>query len=120
MRKYTFKFKNTDDEDFPEKNKYVNRFNSYYESGYTDIDEAVDEFKKWMLSRGFHRDTISSGIVFLKWNTYKDPDYNDEFLVTLKGQDYATVATFTDGEWSIPKKNIEAWAEMPGGYARNV
>ena len=120
MRKYTFKFRNTDDEEFPEKNKYVNCFNSYFDSDYTDIDEAVDEFKKWMLSRGFHEDSISSGIVYLKWNTYKDPDYNGEFLVTITGQDYATVATFCDGKWDIPKNNIEAWAEMPGGYARNV
>ena len=86
-----------------------------------NIQVAVDEFKKWMLSRGFYSDSISSGIVYLKWNTYKDPDYNDQFLVTIKGQDYATVATFCDGKWDIPKNNvIEAWAEMPSGYARNL
>jgi hypothetical protein len=120
MRKYVFKFKDTDDEDFPEKNTFIDCFNPYREGGYTDIDESLDEFKKWMLARGFHKDAITNGVVYLHWNSIKDPDYNDEFLVTVKGKDYATIATFNDGEWSIPKEKIEAWAEVPPGYGRYI
>lgn len=115
MRKYKFEFKSNDDPEFPEHVKFNDKFNSYLDDGETDLDEFVREAKRFMVARGFHRHNVD-GIIYLHWNFYGKPDYTDEYLVTLKKQEYATVAKYNINEgWNIDEEDIIAWAEMPIG-----
>lgn len=121
MRKYVFKFRDYDLEDdgYKDHVKYVDKLEPIYEVGRTDLEEFVEEAQKFLLARGFHPDSVS-GVVYLDWKNikYKNPDYNEEYLVTLKDKEYTTVARYEDGKWNIDENLIEAWAEMPTGYGR--
>ena len=115
MRKYKFEFKSNDDPDFPEHTKFCDKFVSYLDEGETDLDEFVREARQFMKARGYHRNN-TDGIVYLKWHYYSKPEYTEEYLVTLKGKEYTTVAKYdVDEGWNIDENNIIAWAEMPIG-----
>lgn len=119
MRTYKFEYKNDDDPDFPEHTKYYNKFESYQDVYENDISEFVDEAVHFMLARGFSS-SISSSIQYIHWFTkHNKPEYTDEFLVTLKGSEYASVARYNveDDTWDVNEEEIVSWADMPKGYA---
>ena len=116
MRTYKFSYKSNDDEDFPEKIKYSNTFNSYLDKGETNLDEFASEARKFLMACGYLPST-TCGLVYLKWNKTKFdhvPEYDDEYLVKLKGNSYATADKWVDGKWEKHSNDeVEAWAEMP-------
>ena len=126
MRKYLFEFKDDGKEDndyeidyaTKEHTKYVD-YVYFQDPDQSDCEEFAYEASKFLLARGFHPFTVN-GLVYIKWQiNYKDPDYNEEYLVSLKGNNYASCAQFKDGKWfdilgiEIDKEIIEAWADLP-------
>ena len=127
MRRYLFEFK--DDgideygrEDFKDRTKYVD-YIYIRDSEESEPEEFAREARQFLLARGFSPFTVN-GLVYINWQWSGEPEYNDEFLVSLKGCEYASVARWEDGEWYdfdnnvINPEAIDTWAEMPIGVHR--
>ena len=119
MKKYVFKYENTDEE-YGEKTKYTDYVS--FESDETDIEEFTDEARKFLLARGFSEYSVS-GFGYINWKAckYGMPKYNDEYLVTTENNDYSTAARWEDDHWiGVDNDTVEAWADMPLGHLRSV
>lgn len=127
MRKYTFEFK--DDgideygrEDFKDHTKYVD-YVYIQDSEEPEPEEFAREARQFLLARGFSSFTVG-GLVYINWQWFGEPEYNDEFLVSLKGHEYASAARWEDGKWYdlngkvINPDTIDTWADMPIGVHR--
>ena len=123
MRKYTFEFKDNgrDEygaEDFKDHTKFVDYV--YLNTDESDCEEFTREARQFLLARGFSPFTVN-GLVYIDWHFFGEPEYNDEYLVTLKGKEYAVCAQFKDGKWfdilgiEIDKDIIETWTDLPIG-----
>ena len=121
MRKYVFEFKDNgrdeyDREDFKDRTKFVDYV--YLNTDESDCEEFAREARQFLLARGYSPFNVN-GLVYLNWKFGIEPEYNEEYLVTLKGQEYATCAQFIDGQWfdingnEINKEAIETWADLP-------
>ena len=125
MRKYTFEFKDNGideygKEDFKDHTKFVDYI--YIDTDESDCEEFAREAKQFLLARGFSPFN-ADGLVYLNWK-FPEPEYNGEYLVTLKDEEYATCAQYIDGQWfdihgnEIKKEIVEAWADIPEGAHR--
>lgn len=123
MRKYVFEFKDNgrdeyDREDFKDRTRFVDYV--YLNADESDCEEFAREARQFLLARGYASFT-ADGLVYINWNSIKfgNPEYNEEYLVTLKDNEYAICAQFVDGQWfningdEIDKEAIETWAELP-------
>lgn len=126
MRKYTFEFKDNgrDEygaEDFKDHTKFVDYV--YLNADESDCEEFAREARQFLLARGYSPFTVN-GLVYINWQWSGEPEYNDDFLVSLKGHEYASVAHWEDNEWYdsngnvIDPNTIDTWAELPIGVHR--
>lgn len=127
MRKYLFEFKDNGKEDndyeidycAKEHTKYVD-YVYFQDTDESDCEEFAREARQFLLARGYAPFT-ANGLVYINWNSmkFRNPEYNEEYLVTLKDNEYAICAQFVDGQWfningdEIDKEAIETWADLP-------
>ena len=127
MRKYLFEFKDNGKEDDYDRDYTTKEHTKYVDCVYyrdvdeSDCEEFTREARQFLFARGFHPWTVG-GLTYIKWQgNYKDPDYNEEYLVSLRDNEYASCAQFKDGKWfdilgiEIDKETIDAWADLPIG-----
>ena len=115
MRTYKFYYKNTDDPDFPINVKFKDKFKSYLEDNETDLNELAREVRYFIKAQGYDEGR-ASGMVFINWHLmkYKDPEYDDIYLISLKDHEYAEVDNWINDHWEHHnKEDVEAWADMP-------
>lgn len=129
MRRYLFEFQdNGKDEygnpgEFKSHTKYEDWVQPYYEEGRTDLNEFTEEAVKFLHAMGYGSFN-AKGLVYLRWRYGIVPDYEDIYLVTMKGDEYATAAMWKNENWysfdgkKIDKDRIDTWAEMPEGTHR--
>lgn len=126
MRKYLFEFKDDsidseDRSDFKDRTKFIDYV--YINTEESDPEEFAREARQFLLARGFSPFT-ANGLVYINWRWSGEPDFNDEYLVTLKDSEYATAARWKNGTWYDSKDNIidpdtiDTWAEIPIGVHR--
>ena len=118
MRTYLFEYKNDDDPDYPEHTKFYDEFNSYLEEGEGDIDEFAREARQFLSARGYSPFNVT-GLVYIRWRYGVNPNYNDEYLLTIKGSEYSTVDYWEDDHWKNHSADeVIAWADVPIGVTK--